>query len=172
MSDFEIVTGDITERRVDAIVNAWNRNFIPYWLLIPCGVAGAIRRKGGREILAEVSRHGLLPLGAAVATGAGRLPARWVIHVAALHAWWLASERSVALGADSTFRLAAELGARSVALPLLGTGTGGLPPERALELIRRAWENAAARPERTELVVLDAALARRLQQAPVGGKSR
>ncbi|MBI5365427.1 MAG: macro domain-containing protein [Planctomycetes bacterium] len=162
MPEFAIVAGDLTERRVDAIVNAWNRNFIPYWLLLPRGVAGAIRRRGGREILAAVSRVGLLPLGGAVATGAGRLPARWVIHVAVLHAYWLASERSVALGAANAFRVAAEVGARTLALPLLGAGTGGLRPEVALAAIRRAWSETPVKPERTEIVVLDAAVAARL----------
>ena len=77
----ELVSGDITEQRVDAIVNAANSS-----LLGGGGVDGAIHRAGGPEILAECRRLRAeqypdgLPPGQAVATTAGRLPARWVIH--------------------------------------------------------------------------------------------
>src|SRR3989442_5547378 len=84
----ELVKGDITEQQVDAIVNAANS-----WLLGGGGVDGAIHRRGGPEILAECralrsSRYpDGLPTGQAVATTAGRLPARWVIHtVGPVHA--------------------------------------------------------------------------------------
>src|SRR3954466_4482804 len=81
MSDVHLVTGDITAQEVDAIVNAANSS-----LLGGGGVDGAIHRRGGPEILAEcrqlrAARYGKgLPTGEAVATTAGRLPARWVIH--------------------------------------------------------------------------------------------
>ena len=68
------VRGDLLDQRVDAIVNAWNRNFIPWWLLVPSGVSGAIKRRGGHQPFREVRRHGTLRPGQAVVTSAGRLP--------------------------------------------------------------------------------------------------
>jgi O-acetyl-ADP-ribose deacetylase (regulator of RNase III) len=88
----EIRTGDLLQQDVEVIVNAWNRNFIPWWLLLPQGISGAIKRRGGVEPFRQLRRHGLLPAGAAVVTGAGRLPFRAIIHVAGLTAWWRSSE--------------------------------------------------------------------------------
>ena len=159
MGEFILTRGDIVECQVDAIVNAWNRNFIPYWLLLPQGVSRAIRKRGGVTILQELqSKHGLLPLGGAVATGAGNLDAKWVIHVAALHAYWMASPFSVGASARSAFALAAEMGVKTLAIPLLGAGTGGLKPHVSLELIREAWEESAQQPEYVNVVVYDKAV--------------
>ena len=72
--ELSTVTGDLLEQPVEVIVNAWNRNVIPWWLLIPQGVSGAIKRKGGVAPFREVARFGPIPLGQAVVTGAGRLP--------------------------------------------------------------------------------------------------
>jgi hypothetical protein len=63
--DAQIVEGDLLDQDVDAIVNAWNRNFIPWWLLLPQGVSGAIKRRGGIQPFKELRRHGMLPLGGA-----------------------------------------------------------------------------------------------------------
>lgn len=165
MADFELVHGDIADAEADAIVNAWNRNFIPHWLLVPQGVSKALRKRGGREIFRQVRRFGLLPVGGAVATDAGNLKATWVIHVAALHAYWTASTKSVSLGAKNAFQLAADLGARSMAMPLLGAGTGGITPERSLELIRAAWTDAPAKPESVRVFVHDGGVYQRCTQA-------
>jgi len=88
----KIVDGDLLDQPVDAIVNAWNRNIIPWWLLIPQGVSGAIKRRAGRAPFREVARHGRIPLGQAVATSAGRLPFKLIIHVAGINMLWRASE--------------------------------------------------------------------------------
>lgn len=173
----ELVTGDISDARADAIVNAWNRNFIPHWLLVPQGVSKALRQRGGPEPFREVRRHGLLPLGGAVATGAGRLDARWVIHVAALHAYWVASEQSVRMGYGSALRVAGEVGARIIATPLLGAGTGGLYPARSCDLLLEAWEERPAGIARCELWVFEPALAASLGRTRglalrTGGSSR
>ena len=66
---------------VDVIVNAWNRNIIPWWLLLPQGVSGAIKRRAGKQPFREVARHGPIPLGGAVLTSAGSLPYAGIIHV-------------------------------------------------------------------------------------------
>ena len=64
-----IVEGDILDQHVDVIVNAWNRNVIPWWLRLPQGVSGAIKRRGGFAPFRELARYGPIPLGGAVLTG-------------------------------------------------------------------------------------------------------
>jgi O-acetyl-ADP-ribose deacetylase (regulator of RNase III) len=125
-----VVQGDLLDQKVDVIVNAWNRNFIPWWLLLPQGVSGAIKRKGGIAPFREVARHGLLPLGGAVFTSAGRLPFKGIIHVAGINVFWRASERSVRDSVRNAVRVAEEQACRSIAFPLIGSGSGGLKPER------------------------------------------
>jgi len=70
MSNVEIVQGDLLDQDVDVIVNAWNRNIIPCWLLLPQGVSGAIKHRGGYALFRELAEHGPIPLGGAVLTGA------------------------------------------------------------------------------------------------------
>ncbi len=125
-----VVKGDLLDQDVDVIVNAWNRNFIPWWLLLPQGVSGAIKRKAGIAPFREVSRHGLLPLGGAVFTSAGRLPYKGIIHVAGINVVWRASERSVRDSVRNAMIVAHEHGCRSIAFPLIGSGSGGLKPEQ------------------------------------------
>ena len=133
-------TDDLLDQPVEAIVNAWNRNTIPWWLLLPQGVSGAIKRRGGTAPFRELARHGRMRLGEAVATGAGRLPFRHIIHVAALDDLWRGSERAASEGARNAATLAVGLGLRTLALPLLGSGTGGVRPERAEAAMRAALE--------------------------------
>ena len=71
MERVELIEGDLLDQDVDVIVNAWNRNIIPWWLLLPQGVSGAIKRRGGTSPFKEVRRHGSIPLGGAVLTSAG-----------------------------------------------------------------------------------------------------
>jgi O-acetyl-ADP-ribose deacetylase (regulator of RNase III) len=123
----EIVVGDIVKQHVDAIVNAANRS-----LYGGGGVDGAIHRAAGPELLAEcrdvratVYPAGL-PVGAAVATGAGQLPATWVIHTVGPNAH--AGQTDPALLASSfrsSLRIAAELEAASVAFPAISAGAYG-----------------------------------------------
>jgi O-acetyl-ADP-ribose deacetylase (regulator of RNase III) len=113
------------------IVNAWNRNVIPWWLLLPQGVSGAIKRRGGTGPFRELRRHGPIPLGGAVLTSAGRLPFKAIIHVAGINLLWRASERSVRDSVRNALDLAQEQGFRSIAFPLIGSGSGGLNRDRA-----------------------------------------
>lgn len=129
------VRGDLLNQPVEAIVNPWNRNTIPWWLLLPQGVSGAIKKRGGTAPFAELAKHGRMALGEAVATGAGTLPLQAIIHVAALNDFWRSSEEAVALGTRNAITLAAELEIRSLAMPLLGSGTGGLRPNRVKDLM-------------------------------------
>jgi O-acetyl-ADP-ribose deacetylase len=129
MSRIEVIEGDITELEVDAIANAANTQ-----LRHGGGVAGAIVRAGGREIQAESDRAAPIQLGDAVATGAGSLPARWVIHAATMHLGGPTSAEAIGDATASTLRVADELGARSVGLVAFGTGVGGFPIEDAARI--------------------------------------
>lgn len=120
-----VVHGDLLDQDVDVIVNAWNRNIIPWWLLLPQGVSGAIKRRAGLAPFQELARHGPIPLGGAVLTGAGRLPYKGIIHVAGISMWWRSSERSIRDSVSSALALATAEGFGSVAMPLIGAGTGG-----------------------------------------------
>jgi O-acetyl-ADP-ribose deacetylase (regulator of RNase III) len=121
----ELVNGDLLDQDVEVIVNAWNRNIIPWWLLIPQGVSGAIKRRAGYQPFKELAREGPMPLGTAVLTGAGRLPFKGIIHVAGISMLWRSSEASIRDSTTNALRLAGEHGFDSVALPLIGAGTGG-----------------------------------------------
>src|SRR3954464_12910418 len=90
-----VVEGDLLDQPIEVIVNAWNRNVIPWWLLLPQGVSRAIKRRGGTGPFRELGRMGLIPLGGAVETGPGRLPFKAIIHVAGINLLWRSSERSV-----------------------------------------------------------------------------
>jgi O-acetyl-ADP-ribose deacetylase (regulator of RNase III) len=132
-----IVPGDLLDQKVDAIVNAWNRNIIPWWLLIPQGVSGAIKRRAGYAPFRELG-YRPLPLGAARHTSAGRLPFRGIIHVAAIDMLWRASADSIMRSARSACELAIAHGYRTLAIPVLGSGSGGFPEEEALAVLQRA----------------------------------
>lgn len=141
MATLEIRRGDLLEQRdVEVIVNAWNRNFIPWWLLLPAGVSGAIKKRGGFGIFRELRRAGTLRAGDAVLTSAGRLPFRAIIHVAALTAVWTSSAAIVERCTRSALDLAQREKFASLALPLIGAGTGGVDPQAATEAIRRVVE--------------------------------
>jgi O-acetyl-ADP-ribose deacetylase (regulator of RNase III) len=119
-----IVEGDLLDQDVEVIVNAWNRNVIPWWLLLPQGVSGAIKRRAGRAPFWELGRLGPIPLGGAVLTGAGKLPFKGIIHVAGINLLWTASERSVRTSVQSAMHLAGNHGFQSIAFPLIGSGSG------------------------------------------------
>jgi len=158
-SRIELVMGDITEQQVDAVVNAANST-----LMGGGGVDGAIHRRGGSEILAECKRVRAerwpdgLPTGQAVATTAGRLPARWVIHtVGPVHS--TREDRSDLLASchAEALRVADELGAKSVAFPAISTGVYGYPLEDAAPVAIRAVREAGTSVELVRFVLYDAA---------------
>ena len=129
--DSTLVEGNLLDQDVDVIVNAWNRNIIPWWLLLPQGVSGAIKERGGTGPFKELRKHGSIPLGGAVMTSAGRLPFKGIIHVAGINMLWRASERSIRDSVHNAVALAVDKGYRSIAFPLIGAGSGGFNQERA-----------------------------------------
>ena len=143
MTKITVVLGDITEQQVDAVVNAANHT-----LLGGGGVDGAIHRRGGPEILAackQLRRDHFpdgLPTGQAVATTAGRLPARWVIHT--VGPTYAKTKDKSGLLADcyrNSLAVAEELGAESVAFPAISTGVYRWP---LADAARIAWATVRA----------------------------
>lgn len=125
MATVEVKSGDVLDQDVEVIVNAWNRNIIPWWLLLPQGVSGAIKKRAGYQPFREVAKFGAIPLGGAVLTSAGRLPFKGIIHVAGISMWWRSSEYSIRESCRSAMRFASENSFNSIAFPLIGAGTGG-----------------------------------------------
>lgn len=126
----KILQGDITAENVDAIVNAANTD-----LLLGGGVAGAIRSKGGAHIQAECDRHGPVALGGAALTGAGKLPARHVIHAAVMHLGDGPNEKSIRDATRNSLQIATDNGFDVISFPALGTGIGGFPKEEAAKIM-------------------------------------
>ena len=118
----EVREGDIAKVEADAVANAANDH-----LWMGAGVAGALKRAGGEEIEREALALGPIPLGSAVATTAGRLPARWVIHGAVMGQDLRTDADLVGRTTRACLELADELGCGSLALPAFGTGVGGFP---------------------------------------------
>lgn len=135
----EMRDGDLLDQDVEVIVNSWNRNIIPWWLLLPQGVSGAIKRRAGLAPFRELGRHGPLPLGQAVLTTAGRLPYRGIIHVAGINMLWRSSKQSIGDSVVSAMALVAKGGFSSVAFPIIGAGTGGFGEDGALSIMMDAF---------------------------------
>jgi O-acetyl-ADP-ribose deacetylase (regulator of RNase III) len=131
------VEGDLLDQDVDVIVNAWNRNIIPWWLLLPQGVSRAIKKRAGYGPFRELGKEGPIPLGGAVETCAGRLPHKAIIHVAGISMFWRSSERSIRGSVRNAMEIARGKGYRSIAFPLIGAGTGGKSRDR----VRAIMEN-------------------------------
>ena len=136
----ETVPGNLLDQEVDVIVNAWNRNLIPYWMLLTQGVSGAIKRAAGVKPFQELRQFGVLPLGAARLTGVGKLANRFqaIIHVAGINHAWRSSEYSIRASVRNALSLAQERGFASVAFPAIGSGSGsvwGVAESRSLAII-------------------------------------
>ncbi len=150
----QIIDGDLLEQDVEVIVNAWNRNIIPWWLLLPQGVSGAIKRRAGYKPFLELGRVGSIPLGEAVLTSAGRLPFKSIIHVAGINMLWKASPVSIQGSVRSAMSLVSKHGFSSVAFPIIGAGSGGHNQTSALDLMLTAFKDISS-PARVVIVRYD-----------------
>jgi O-acetyl-ADP-ribose deacetylase len=152
-----LVQGDITAQTVDVIVNAANSS-----LLGGGGVDGAIHRRGGPAILEECRRLRAdrfpegLPTGQAVATTAGRLPARWVIHTVG-PVYSASQDRSALLASchREALRVADALGARSIAFPAISTGVYGYPLDEAAPIAIETVRSTPTKVEDIRFVLFD-----------------
>ncbi len=149
-----IVRGDITGAAVDAIVNAANSH-----LRHGGGVAGAIVRKGGQVIQEESDRIGYVPVGQSAVTGAGKLPAKYVIHAVGPR-WGEGDEEAKLRSAvRSTLKLAEEKGVTTIAMPAISAGIFGFPKDRCAQIILReiaAHADNAKTVKEVDLYLMDA----------------
>lgn len=144
----ELIQGDLTELRVDAIVNAANSH-----LAHGGGVAGAIVRNGGQVIQDESDRIGFVPVGNAAVTGAGSLPCRYVIHAVGPQMGEGDEDRKLHDATLAALERAEELRIASVAFPAISTGIFGYPLERCARIMTAAAREFAGRAKSLERVV-------------------
>jgi O-acetyl-ADP-ribose deacetylase (regulator of RNase III) len=156
----EVVEGDITRLEVDAIANAANNH-----LWMGAGVAGAIKRAGGEEIEREAVAKGPIPVGEAVATGAGRLKARHVIHGAVMGQDLRTNGPLIERTTRRCLEVADDLGCSSIALPAFGTGVGGFSLEECARIMTAAARAHAPRSLRRLVFAVFGEAARRAFQA-------
>ena len=148
MARITLRQGDITREETEAIVNAANSS-----LWMGGGVAGAIKRVGGREIEEEAVKKGPIPVGEAVVTGAGKLPCRYVIHAAVMGPDLVTDEEKIRAATKNSLLRAQELGLKSIAFPALGTGVGRFPYSKAAEVMIQEVREHLARGSPLEEVV-------------------
>lgn len=163
MLELSVVEGDIATLPVDAIANAANNH-----LWMGAGVAGAIKRAGGQEIEREAVAKGPIEVGDAVATGAGRLAARWVVHGAVMGQDLRTSADLVRRTTLRCIEVADGLGAESLALPAFGTGVGGFPLEECARLMVAAVRGYEPQALRRVVFAVFGADARRAFEDAVG----
>jgi O-acetyl-ADP-ribose deacetylase (regulator of RNase III) len=128
--EIEVQQADVTKLDVDAIANAANTR-----LKHGGGVAGAIARAGGPDVQRESDEKAPIGLGEAVATSAGNMPARYVIHAATMEPGGPTSAEIIERATRSTLTVADDLQCRSLALVAFGTGVGGFPLDQAAQLM-------------------------------------
>lgn len=125
-----LVQGDITERDVDAIVNAANSH-----LQHGGGVAGAIVRKGGQVIQEESNKIGFVPVGNAAITGAGRLPCKHVIHAVGPRMGEGDEDNKLKNAVLNSLKLASDKGLKSISMPAISSGIFGFPKDRCAAIL-------------------------------------
>ena len=138
-TEIRIIQGDIAEIEAEAIVNAANNR-----LLMGGGVAGAIKKKGGKIIEDEAVKKGPIEIGAAISGPAGKLKAKYVIHAATMGMDFKTDEAKIRLASNSSLKEAERLKVSSIAFPALGCGVGGFPEIgsakiMAQEIFRHLW---------------------------------
>ncbi|RLE54862.1 MAG: macro domain-containing protein [Thermoprotei archaeon] len=150
----DVVLGDITKLEVDAVVNPANT-----LMIMGGGVAGAIKRVGGEEIEKEAMKQAPVPIGRAIATTAGKLPAKYVIHTPTVERPGMrASIENVVKAVRAALEKADELNVKSIAFPGMGTGVGGVPYNQAAEAMIstiRKYIDQGTKIEKIVLVAID-----------------
>lgn len=130
MVKIEVYHGDITQLELDALVNAASNR-----LWMGGGVAGALKRVGGKEIEDEAVKKGPIPVGEAVVTGAGKLKAKYIIHAAVMGQDLKTDAEKIRQATRNSLLRGDELGIKSLAFPALGTGVGGFPLDECARIM-------------------------------------
>ena len=136
----QIVEGDILDQPVEVIINPWNRNIIPWWILIPQGVSGAIKKRAGSKPFKELAKYGPIPLGGAVETYAGKLKFKSIIHVAGINLLWFATRFSIQESVRNAMKIVNSKYYNSVAFPIIGSGSGNRSRDKALSFMLETFE--------------------------------
>ncbi len=156
--------GDVTEMDCDAIVNAANNH-----LWMGAGVAGAIKKKGGKVIEEEAVKKGPIPVGEAVVTTGGALRAEYVIHAAGMGQDLSTDSQKIYHCTLNSLKRARELGLKSIAFPAIGTGVGGFPLEEAAgSMLTAVVDHAAAEadsPQTVHFVLFQQSIYQAFQEA-------
>jgi O-acetyl-ADP-ribose deacetylase len=150
-----IISGDLVEQDVDAIVNAANND-----LVLGAGVAGAIRRRGGATIQQECDAHGSIRVGEAAITGGGDLPAHFVIHAASMGFGGITTSHSLRSSMNHAFRVAREHDVRTIAIPAVGTGIARFPIDECAIIMAGTLRDSLIggwTPEEVRFVLFDEA---------------
>ncbi|MDI6883937.1 MAG: macro domain-containing protein [Hadesarchaea archaeon] len=135
----EVKRGDLTKQAADATCNPANS-----LMYMGGGAAGALKRAGGEEIEREALRHAPVPVGKAIATTAGKLPARWVVHAPTMERPAMrATGEKIYRATRAALECAEEVGAKSIVMPGMGTGVGGVSSEAAAKAMARALQEFA-----------------------------
>lgn len=145
-----LIQGDLTERDVDAIVNAANSH-----LQHGGGVAGAIVRKGGQVIQEESNKIGFTPVGTAVITGAGELPAKFVIHAVGPRMGEGDEDSKLKNAVLSSLLLASEKGLKSISVPAISSGIFGFPKDRCAAILVKEALNFIKKNPKSSLEVIE-----------------
>jgi O-acetyl-ADP-ribose deacetylase (regulator of RNase III) len=145
-----LIQGDITERDVDAIVNAANSH-----LQHGGGVAGAIVRKGGQVIQEESNEIGYTPVGAAVITGAGKLRAKFVIHAVGPRMGEGGEDDKLKDAISNSLKLASTKGLKSISLPGISSGIFGFPKDRCAEILVKEALNYIEKNSKSSLQIIE-----------------
>jgi O-acetyl-ADP-ribose deacetylase (regulator of RNase III) len=145
-----LVKGDITEREVDAIVNAANS-----YLKHGGGVAGAIVKKGGQVIQEESDRIGYVPVGQAAITTGGKLKAPWVIHAVGPRMGEGDEDKKLRSAINSVLLLATERGFKSISVPAISAGIFGFPKDRCAKILVGEVANFLTEHPETSLEIVE-----------------
>jgi len=130
MVNIEVYKGDIARLELDGLVNAANNR-----LWMGGGVAGALKRAGGKEIEDEAVKKGHIPVGEAIVTGAGKLKAKYIIHAAVMAQDLKTDAEKIRQATKNSLLRADELSIKSIAFPALGTGVGGFPLDECARIM-------------------------------------
>lgn len=136
---YNIKTGGLFDANVECFVNSWNTNIIPWFLLLPHGVSGRLKKVAGYKPFNELLRKGIVKPGGAVLTSGGRLNKK-VIHVAGVNYFWISTLEIVEKCTRNALILAKDEKLKSIAFPIIGTGVGGLKESDVISVMENVFK--------------------------------
>lgn len=138
INNYKFIEGDLFDVNAECLVNAWNMNFIPWFLLLPHGISGQLKKKAGYKPFNELLKKGIIKSGHAVLTSGGKLNKK-IIHVAGINCFWISNLKIVEDCTRNALILARENNINSIAFPLIGAGVGGLKQDDVIATMERVF---------------------------------